>query len=122
MQGAFPKHRCALSSWKDARGLPVLYLQGEPTSGSNDDDVVEAMQLAHAAGLSYRFVRFRDSLQRSGLDRQSDGSETLDAAMFATANRFLMGIVTQTEISLDPETSHSPGSVADPLPVSFGCN
>jgi phospholipase/carboxylesterase len=122
MQGVFPKHRCALSGWKAARQLPVLYMQGEPTSGCNDDDVAEAMQLAHAAGLAYRFVRFRDTAMGSSQDRLADKSESLDAEMFASANRFLMGIVTQTEISLDPEISNGPGSVEDSLPASFGWN
>jgi len=122
MQGVFPKDRCALSGWKAARQLPVLYMQGEPTSGCNDDDVAEAMQLAHAAGLAYRFVRFQDSAMGSSQDRLVEKSESLDAEMFASANRFLMGIVTQTEISLDPEISNSPGSVEDSLPASFGWN
>lgn len=122
MQGVFPKHRCALSGWKAARQLPVLYMQGEPTSGCNDDDVAEAMQLAHAAGLAYRFVRFRDTAMGLSQDRLAEKSESLDAEMFASANRFLMGIVTQTEISLDPEISNGPGSVEDSLPASFGWN
>lgn len=122
MQGAFPKHRCALSGWKEARQLPVLYLQGEPTLGCNDDDVVEAMQLAHAAGLGYRFVRFRDSGANTGQDRLADGAGSLDVEMFAAANRFLMGIVTQTDISLDPERSANSTCGADPLPASFGWN
>lgn len=122
MQGVFPKQRCALSAWKAARQLPVLYMQGEPTRGCNDDDVVEAMQLAHAAGLRYRFVRFRDDAARSNQDRLSDGSESLDAEMFSAANRFLMGIVTQTDISLDPEKSTHLGTADDSLPASFGWN
>jgi phospholipase/carboxylesterase len=122
MQGVFPKHRCALSGWKAARQLPVLYMQGEPTCGCNDDDVVEAMQLAHAAGLQYRFVRFRDDAAGSNRDRLSDGSESVDAEMFSAANRFLMGIVTQTDISLDPEKSDYPGTAVNSLPASFGWN
>jgi phospholipase/carboxylesterase len=122
MQGAFPKHRCALSGWKDARELPVLFLQGEPTKGCGDTEVVEAMRLAHAAGLGYRFVRFRDP--NAGLlgHRLADVSQSIDSEMFAMANRFLMGIVTQTQISLEPEMTANSFSNADPIPASFGWN
>ncbi len=122
MQGAFPKYRSALSGWKAARQLPVLYLQGEPTRGCDDDDMLEAMQLAHAACLGYRFVRFRDEVTRSNPDRLSDGADSLDAEMFSTTNRFLMGIVTQTDIPLDSEKSAHFGASADSVPASFGWN
>lgn len=122
MQGLFPKRRCALSQWKSARRLPVLFLQGEPTNTCDDDDIAEAMHLAHAAGLGYRFVRLRDSGASPLRDRFVEASESLDAEMFAMANRFLMGIVTQTEISLDGERSAQPSPQYDPLSAGFGWN
>jgi len=122
MQGAFPKYRCVLSGWKDARELPVLFLQGEPTKECGDTDVVEAMRLAHAASLGYRFVRFCDPTACWVGDRIAGGSPSLDSEMFAMANRFLMGIVTQTQISLEPEMMANSPTSADPIPASFGWN
>ncbi|MFO0014401.1 MAG: hypothetical protein ACK553_16840 [Planctomycetota bacterium] len=117
IQGSFPQHRHALSSWKEARRLPILHLQGEPTPGCGDEELIQAMQLAHAAGLGYRFVRFRDP--HADLAPESG---SLDAELFATANRFLMGIVTQTPIPLEPEIPADAPSMADPLPAAFGWN
>jgi phospholipase/carboxylesterase len=122
IQGVFPKHRCALSQWKTARQLPVLFLQGEPTASAGDGDVAEAMHLAHTAGLGYRFIRFRDPGPQSAPDRRSDAPASLDAEMFAMANRFLMGIVTQTEISLEGERPTDPTPEFDPLTATFGWN
>jgi predicted esterase len=122
MQGVFPKNRRALASWKSARQLPVLFMQGEPTPGCGDGELCDAMQLAHAAGLAYRFVRFRDSGATGLTDEHASQPLSLDSEMFAIANRFLMGIVTQTEISLEPEVTASSASCLAPSSASFGWN
>jgi phospholipase/carboxylesterase len=122
LQGSFPARRRALSSWKESRQLPVLFLQGEPTAGCDDNDMASAMQLAHVAGLGYRFVRFRESAGGASRDHLVEQPESLDTEMFAMANRFLMGIVTQTPISLEPEETAVGSSTAEPLPAFFGWN
>jgi pimeloyl-ACP methyl ester carboxylesterase len=122
MQGAFPTNRRALASWKTARQLPVLFMHGEPIPGCGDAELCDAMQVAHAAGLAYRFVRLRES-EASGLTREDvHQSPSLDGEMFAIANRFLMGIVTQTEISLEPEVTAGNASCLAPSSASFGWN
>jgi phospholipase/carboxylesterase len=122
MQGAFPNNRRALASWKSARQLPVLFMQGESTPGCGDAELCDAMHVAHSAGLAYRFVRLRES-EATGLTHDdSNQAPSLNGEMFAIANRFLMGIVTQTEISLEPEVTPSEAPCLAPSSATFGWN
>ncbi len=121
INGPFPKSRRALTSWKQARGLPVLFMQGERSGSCGDDDLVEAMQMAHAAGLNFRFARFEDPSHES--DHSEPGpNEDIDVEMFAAANRFMMGIVTQTDIPLTPEESADSMRLSTTLTSTFGLN
>ena len=103
INGPFPKTKRALSHWKGARHVPVLFMQGADSETCSVDATIDTMQLAHAAGLNYRFIRFH-----AETGSESDGpdsvpgpaSGSLDVEMLRTANRFLMNLVTGTEVPL----------------------
>lgn len=103
INGPFPKTKRALSHWKGARHVPVLFMQGADSETCSVDATIDTMQLAHAAGLNYRFVRFQvesvvDSHDIDSLVVPASGS--LDVEMLRTANRFMMSLVTGTEMPL----------------------
>lgn len=108
INGPFPKTKRALSHWKGARQVPVLFMQGADSDTCSVDATIDTMQLAHTAGLNYRFVRFQ---VESGVDSHDidslrvPASGSLDVEMLRTANRFMMSLVTGTEMPLTaPET------------------
>jgi hypothetical protein len=68
------------------------------------------MRFSHRAGLNYRF-----STLWSEEDSFSEADE-LSTSMLAVANRFMMGIVTNSEISFEPESNR------DHLVGPFGVN
>lgn len=119
--GPFPSNKRALAQWKHARGLPVLAMQSSDSNRFGVDQVISTMKTAHCAGLNYRLVRFQtkpsESLDCIGEDR-SDAHDpefegSLDVEMLKAANRFMMGIVTDSDIPLvaQPsvqETTHWP--------------
>jgi predicted esterase len=126
INGTFPSNRRALSSWKQAKRLPVLFMQGQHSQRCTDDDFEQALRLTHGAGLNYRFLRFEDPSLADGdaCDDMGIGhdNEDLDAEMFAAANRFMMGIVTQTEISLGAEVPVGAPSSSASSAKAFGLN
>ena len=113
INGPFPKTRRALSQWKGARRVPVLFMQGSDSKGCTVDDTISAMQLAHSAGLQYQFLRFElselaetaEDLDSTGVDAAA-AADSLDVEMLRAADRFMMGIVTGCDIPLvSPEPS-----------------
>jgi phospholipase/carboxylesterase len=123
INGAFPKSRRALSSWKQARRLPVLFLQGAKSKRCCDSELIDTMQMAHTAGLAYRFLRFETRSEDSAIDPCAQGSEEIDVEMLSAANRFLMGIVTNSEIPLTAEEPASSLAVAaGSVGTAFGWN
>lgn len=122
INGGFPNRCRALSAWKWARHLPVLFMQGENSVACDNDEVAAAMHLAHGAGLNYRFVRFAGAQPAASQVFEEAASEDLDSEMLATANRFMMGIVTETDIPLSPERPRTLGGVASPSATAFGHN
>jgi len=108
LTGAFPMASRVLSNWKIARSLKVLFAQRQGSTICSEDDMMQAVKLAHQSGLDYRFLQAQS-------EDDTEGNE-LDAGMLQAANRFMMGIVTGTDLSLSPETSY------DSETVEFGFN
>lgn len=106
--GEFPMTSRVLSNWKIARSLKVLFAQRQGSTICSEDDMMRAVKLAHQSGLDYRFLQAQS-------EDDTEGNE-LDAGMLQAANRFMMGIVTGTDLSLSPETS------CDSEIVEFGFN
>jgi phospholipase/carboxylesterase len=99
LNGSFPKSPQVLSNWKRARELPVLFGQRQGSTLCTDDEFLRAVRISHQSGLGYKFCQMR-----ADCDDFSD-SDDLDSSMLETANRFMMGIVTGTDLSLLPEES-----------------
>ncbi len=97
LSGQFPKTPRVLSNWKQARGLPVLFAQRQGSTLCSENDLMQAVRTAHQAGLSYKFLQ-----QRFEHDDCHEANE-LDSTMLDAANRFMMSIVTDTELSLSSE-------------------
>jgi phospholipase/carboxylesterase len=110
LSGAFPKTTQALSNWKRARELSVLFTQCEGSTICSDQEMVRAIRIAHQSGLKYQFV------QGKSPDGCSDFADDLDSSMLAVANRFAMSIVTGTDICLQPEP------VCESEGIEFGFN
>lgn len=108
LTGEFPMTSRVLSNWKIARSLKVLFAQRQGSTICSEDDMMRAVKLAHQSGLDYRFLQAQS-------EDDNEGNE-LDAGMLQAANRFMMGIVTGTDLSLFPETS------CDSEIVEFGFN
>lgn len=110
LSGQFPKTPRVLSNWKHARGLPVLFAQRQGSSLCSENDLMNAVRTVHQAGLGYKFLQMRleqdDCLQ----------ANELDSTMLDAANRFMMSIVTDTELNLSPEDT------SDFECVEFGFN
>jgi phospholipase/carboxylesterase len=110
--GPFPSNKRALALWKQARGLPVLAMQSSDSKRFGIDQIISMMKTAHRAGLNYRLMRFAspshesidtaNSSNQESHDPEFEGS--LEVDMLQAANRFMMGIVTGTDIPLVPET------------------
>jgi phospholipase/carboxylesterase len=110
LSSPFPRTACTLSNWKKARNLEILFTQCEGSTVCSDEEMARAVKLAHQAGLKFRFVQGR-------CDHSSgDEADGLDSSMLAVANRFMMGIVTGTDIDLKPQVS------SDCESIEFGCN
>lgn len=124
INGPFPETKRALAGWKQSRALPVLFAQGSDSRHCMDDDVIDTMRVAHAAGLDYRFVRFEARQQAFGSGDStacaSDASQadSLDTEMLLAANRFMMGIVTSTDVPLVVNSEES----SRPVAAAFGSN
>jgi len=108
LTGEFPMTSRVLSNWKIARSLKVLFAQRQGSTICSEDDMMRAVRFAHQSGLDYRFLQAQS-------EDDTEGNE-LDAGMLQAANRFMMGIVTGTDLSLSPETSY------DSEIVEFGFN
>ena len=114
LSGAFPTSTCALSNWKKARQLKVMFAQLQGSTLCTDEELVQAVRIAHHSGLDYQFLQCRpdDDIELS----TPYDPDSLDRSMLDAANRFLMGIVTETQISLAPE------STCDSERIEFGFN
>ena len=110
LSGAFPKTPRVLSNWKRARGLPILFAQRMGSTLCSEEELVRAVRISHQSGLDYKFWQLR-SKQDEGIE-----SDELESTMLETANRFMMSIVSETEVSLSPETT------CDSECVEFGFN
>lgn len=120
LSGAFPRAARALSNWKKARNLEVLFSQCEGSTVCSHDEMARAVKIAFQAGLNFRFVQNRC---QSDCGKSANVScfgasqaDELHESMLAVANRFMMGIVTGTSIELQPEVS------ADCESMEFGSN
>jgi phospholipase/carboxylesterase len=120
LSGAFPRAARALSNWKKARNLEVLFSQCEGSTVCSHDEMARAVKIAFQAGLNFRFVQNRC---QSACGKSANVScfgasqaDELHESMLAVANRFMMGIVTGTSIELQPEVS------ADCERMEFGSN
>jgi phospholipase/carboxylesterase len=99
----FPNHKRALTQWKLARDLPVLAMQSSDSKLCDVDQVIDMMQLTHRTHLNYRFIRYNSPSIPTNSKLNEEGS--LDTEMLRTANRFMMSIITRTEIELCPPPS-----------------
>ncbi len=113
INGGFPVSRRALSDWKRTRDLQVLFMQTAGSTLCTDSQWNDTIKLAHSAGLKYRFWQMLLDQSESG---DCDG---LDIQMLQAANRFMMGIVTDSPISLEPEEVFEPSLVPS---YAFGIN
>jgi phospholipase/carboxylesterase len=113
--GPFPSNKRALALWKQARGLPVLAMQSSDSKRFGVDQMISTMKTAHRAGLNYRLIRFESRSEepldpanaQSHRDADPEFEGSLEVEMLRAANRFMMGIVTGTDIPLlsEPEVS-----------------
>ena len=110
LSGCYPSAPRSLSNWKQARDLSVLFGQRQGSTLCSEDELMRAVRISHQSGLGYRFWQLR-----SEDDSVAEANE-LDSTMLDAANRFMMGIVTNTELSLSPETT------SDSECVEFGFN
>ena len=110
LSGSFPRTSSALSNWKRARKLPVLFFQRQGSTICGDDELVRAVRISHQAGLGYQFCQMRTE------DNDCSEANELDSSMLDIANRFMMGIVTGTEVSLSSEET------CDNECIEFGYN
>lgn len=111
--GPFPSNKRALALWKQARGLPVLAMQSSDSKRFGVDQMISTMKTAHRAGLNYRLIRFESRSEepldpanaQSHRDADPEFEGSLEVEMLRAANRFMMGIVTGTDIPLlsEPE-------------------
>lgn len=97
LSGGFPKAPGVLSNWKRSRELKMLFAQRQGSTLCSDDEFVRAVRIAHQSGLNCKFVQ-----QRSDEEDFLEADD-LDATMLDAANRFMMSIVTNTELSFQPE-------------------
>jgi phospholipase/carboxylesterase len=110
LSGPMPSLVGSMTQWKSIKELPVLFAQRKGATICSDADLSYAMQMAHRSSLSYRFLQLRSEQDSFG------EADELSTSMLAAANRFMMGIVTESEISLCPEVSR------DHLVGPFGIN
>ena len=75
----------------------MLFAQRQGSTLCSDDEFVRAVRIAHQSGLNCKFVQ-----QRSDEEDFLEADD-LDATMLDAANRFMMSIVTNTELSFQPE-------------------
>ncbi len=110
LSGSFPTASKVLSDWKRARDLQVLFAQRQGSTLCSEDELLRAVRISHQSGLNYKFLQLR--LEQ---DDCLEANE-LDSTMLEAANRFMMSIVTDTELNLSPETA------CDSECVEFGFN
>jgi len=110
LSGCYPSAPQSLSNWKQARNLSVLFAQRQGSTICSEDELMRAVRISHQSGLGFRFWQLRSE--------EDDAAEAnqLDSTMLDEANRFIMGIVTNTELSLSPEPT------SDSECVEFGFN
>lgn len=110
LSGASPTHGGSLTSWKLAKELPILFSQRRGSSLCSHSDLQNAIRMAHRAGLNYTFWQLHSEEDSFG------ESDDLSTEMLAAANRFMMGIVTQSPVDLAPTPNR------DHLVGPFGIN
>ncbi len=87
INGPFPAMPRPLSRWKEAKGLPILWMHGNDSSQCGMDHMAEMLQKVYASALQVFPVQF------------ACGDE-LDTQMLKKLNRFMMQIVTGESIRL----------------------
>ncbi|MCU0711795.1 MAG: hypothetical protein MUC43_07020 [Pirellula sp.] len=110
LSGPMPSLVGSMTQWKSIKELPVLFAQRKGATICSETDLSYAMHMAHRSSLSYRFLQLRSEQDSFG------EADELSTGMLAAANRFLMGIVTDSESNLCPEVSR------DHLVGPFGIN
>jgi hypothetical protein len=78
-------------------------MQNSDSNTCGIDQVIDMMRLAHRAHLNYQFIQFQansTTLSNRESKQQAAQEESLDSQMLQVANRFMMGIVTRTPITL----------------------
>ena len=99
LSGSFPTTPKVLANWKRARDLQVLFAQRQGSTLCSEDELLRAIRISHQSGLSYKFWQMR-----SEQDDLFNANE-LDSSMLDVANRFMMSIVSNTELNLFPEST-----------------
>ncbi len=97
LSGGFPSTRCVLSNWKRSRELQVLFAQCQGSTLCSDDEFLQAVRVSHQSGLNYKFLQMRSD------DEECSQADDLDSGMLQAANRFMMSLVTYSEMNLQPE-------------------
>jgi phospholipase/carboxylesterase len=87
VNGEFPNQPKGLSKWKAARDLPILWMNGTESTDCGVDALIRMLKLAYPAGLTVHPVQFADN---GGLCTER----------LATANRFMMQLVTGQPVCL----------------------
>lgn len=110
ISGSFPTATQVLSNWKHARHLPVLFAQRLGSTLCSEEELLRAVSISHQSGLRYKFCQMRAETE------EFESANDLDSEMLNVANRFMMGIVTNMELSLSPEVA------CDGECIEFGSN
>ena len=99
LSGSFPTTPKVLANWKRARSLQVLFAQRQGSTLCPEDELLRAVRISHQSGLCYKFWQMRS--EKDGCFEADD----LDSSMLDVANRFMMSIVSNTELNLFPEST-----------------
>lgn len=85
--GEFPSFPKTLARWKEAKGLPILWMHGQQSKACGIDSLCDMLRLAYLSALEIYPVQFACG-------------DDLDQGMLTKANRFMMQIVTGESIVL----------------------
>jgi len=99
LSGSFPAAPRVLSNWKHAKSLKVLFAQRQGSTLCSENELVRAIKTTHQSGLDYKFWQLRSELE------ECLEANDLDSTMLDAANRFMMSIVTDTELNLSPKSN-----------------
>ena len=99
LSGSFPTTPKVLANWKLARDQQVLFAQRQGSTLCTEDELMRAVRISHQSGLSYKFCQMRSE------EADDFEADDLDSSMLDVANRFMMSIVSNTELNLFPEST-----------------